>query len=111
MNLLPAQAADGGVAVPALGGAVVPCAAPTGRKLIAGFRPQALRVEGGTGHVVEMTEALGGVSFIHAAAPGQPKLVIETAGDRFERPGAPVAVVADPAALHLFDAETGARLR
>jgi lactose/L-arabinose transport system ATP-binding protein len=111
MNLLPARAAEGGVEVPALGGAVVPCAAPAGRKLIAGFRPQALRVEPGTGHVVEMTEALGGVSFIHAAAPGEPKLVIETGGDRFERPGATVAVRADPAALHLFDAETGARLR
>ncbi len=112
MNLLPARAVEGGVQVPALGNATVACDVPGHvPDLIAGFRPQDMRIVPGETHQVEMTEALGGVSFIHAVAQGQPKLVVETRGIHVERPGADVSVQADTDALYLFDAKTGQRLR
>ena len=112
MNLLTATSVEGGIKVPALGDAVLPCKPPGHVKdLVAGFRPQDLRIEAGETHRVEMTEALGGVSFIHAAAPGQPKLVVETRGSHVERPDASVGVTADAQSLYLFDATTGHRLR
>jgi lactose/L-arabinose transport system ATP-binding protein len=112
MNLLPAHAAEGGVIVPALGPAVIPARVPNGaRDLMAGFRPQSLTIMTGTTHKVEITEALGGVSYIHALAAGQPKVVIEARGNHVERPGALIALQADPQALYLFDAKTGLRLR
>ncbi len=113
MNLLPAMRAEGGITVPALGpdpvAARVPGHAPA--DMMAGWRPQDIAITEGTTHTVEMTEALGGVSYIHCAAPGQPKLVIEARGTHYERPGATIGLRPDPAALYLFDAGTGARLR
>ncbi|MBN2758950.1 MAG: sn-glycerol-3-phosphate ABC transporter ATP-binding protein UgpC [Rhodobacteraceae bacterium] len=112
MNLLPATRSEGGLSVPALGARVaaqLPNHAPG--KLIAGFRPQDIAITQGDTHTVEMTEALGGVSYIHCAAPGQPKLVIEARGTHVKRPGARVALNPDAGALYLFDAETGQRTR
>lgn len=113
MNLLPATRIEGGLSVPALGpdtvAAQVPGHAPD--KLVLGLRPQDIAITQGASHTVEMTEALGGVSFIHCAMPGQPKLVIEARGTHVERPGAPVALRPDTEALYLFDAETGLRIR
>lgn len=112
MNLLPAQRAEGGVIVPALGSEVIACRAPShATDLVAGFRPQSLNITPGNTHTVEMTEALGGVSFIHCTRAGQPKLVIETKGNHVERPGATIAIAPDPEGLFLFDKSTGHRLR
>jgi lactose/L-arabinose transport system ATP-binding protein len=112
MNLLPATPVADGVQIAALAGAVLPARvgsnSPT---LIAGLRPQALRIVPGNTHVVEMTEALGGVSYIHCAAPGQPKLIIEARGSHVERPGARIGIEADLSGLYLFDAKSGLRQR
>jgi len=113
MNLLPATPIEGGLSVPALGDATlaaqIPGHAPD--KLVAGFRPQDIAITQGATHTVEMTEALGGVSYIHCTAPGQPKLVIEARGTHVERPGAKVGLNADATALYLFDEKTGQRIR
>ena len=112
MNLLPALVVDGGISVPALGPMVIPARVSGNAKdLMAGFRPQSLTIVEGATHKVDMTEALGGVSFIHATAAGQPKVVIEARGTHVERPGAQIALQVDPQALYLFDAKTGFRLR
>ncbi len=115
MNLLPAEAAEGGVRVPALGEGVIPAALPrhAPARLVAGLRPQALRLVPGATHAVEMTEALGGVSYIHLApaGPDAPRILIEAPGETVLDSGTRVAVAADPARLHLFDAQTGLRLR
>ena len=117
MNLLPARAAEGGVQVAALANAVIPVNLPghAAADLVAGFRPQALRLGPGDTHVVEMTEALGGVSFIHVTPNDgikpAPKLVIETRGDEVFPRGTRVAVHADAACLYLFDVKTGHRIR
>jgi lactose/L-arabinose transport system ATP-binding protein len=115
MNLLPATPTESGVRVPALGDGVVPAALPrhAPAAVVAGFRPQALRLIPGETHVVEMTEALGGVSYVHLAPAGldMPRLLIEAPGDTVLASGSRCGVAADPARLHLFDAGTGLRLR
>ncbi len=112
MNLLPAQRAEGGIICPALGSDLIPCAPPAhARDLVAGFRPQSLMIVSGDSHTVDMTEALGGVSYIHCARPDQPKLVIETKGAHVERPDAKISIQPNPAEMFLFDKETGLRLR
>ncbi len=117
MNLMPAVPAEGGVRVAALGDQVVPARLPghAPANLVAGVRPQSLKITEGDTHVVEMTEALGGVSFIHLAPKGAGtetrRLQIETTGETVLPQGSTCGVGADPAQLYLFDSETGQRLR
>jgi lactose/L-arabinose transport system ATP-binding protein len=112
MNLISAQPVEGGIVAPALGPDVIPCRAPGHvSDLVAGFRPQDIHVQPGATHRVEMTEALGGVSYIHCAHEQNPKLVIETKGSHVERSGAGIALHVDPKDMFLFDKTTGHRLR
>jgi lactose/L-arabinose transport system ATP-binding protein len=75
-----------------------------------GLRPQHLRVIDGTSHRVEMTEALGGVSFIHVSASTGEKLVIEAKGDVTPQMGSTVGIAFDDKDALFFDQE-GKRLR
>ncbi|MCC5961177.1 MAG: sn-glycerol-3-phosphate ABC transporter ATP-binding protein UgpC [Rhodobacteraceae bacterium] len=113
MNLMPAHRVEGGLSVPALGAGVIapPVPAHAGNDLVAGVRPQMIKVIEGNSHIVEMTEALGGVSFIHAATTGQQKLVVETRGDVTFPTGAAIALQTDPEGVYLFDRQSGHRLR
>lgn len=112
MNLLPARAVEGDVIAPALGPDVIPCRAPGHvADLVVGFRPQDIRIVPGQTHTVDMTEALGGVSYVHCAHAQEQKLIIETTGTHVERPGAGIAVKVDPATMFMFDGNTGHRLR
>ncbi len=89
------------VALPASGSAVV-----------VGLRPQELRVTEGATHRVEITEALGGVSFIHVTAPSGEKLIIEARGDVVVEPGKMVGVAFDADDALFFAADAaGQRLR
>lgn len=63
-----------------------PRARQAGRK----FRPQDIAMTQGDSRTVEMTEALGDVSDIHCAAPGDPKQVVDARATYMERPGAKV---------------------
>lgn len=81
-----------------------------GAKVEVGLRPQHLRVEDGSTHRVEMTEALGGVSYIHVTASTGEKLVIEAKGDVIPKIGTQVGIGFD-AADALFFSEAGLRLR
>ncbi|MGY6547669.1 MAG: ABC transporter ATP-binding protein [Roseinatronobacter sp.] len=117
MNLLPAELAEGGLRIAALGAEVIAARLPghAPRKLVAGFRPQSLHLDTGETHVVEMTEALGGVSFIHLApvdaGADAPRLLVETTGETVMPVGARCALRPDLDKIYLFDAETGQRLR
>ncbi len=83
-----------------------------GAEVTLGIRPQFLTVDlGGSTHRVEMTEALGGISFLHLTAPSGEKLVIEAKGDMVVAPGTKVGIGFDPANILAFDAKSGARLR
>ncbi|MFN3685220.1 ABC transporter ATP-binding protein [Salinarimonas sp.] len=114
MNFLDARAGAGSVSVPGLGDAFVPSGAARGageEAVVVGIRPQHLRILPGESHRVEMTEALGGVSYVHAIAPTGEKLVAETRDDVIHPPGARIALAVDPEHLLLFRARDGARLR
>ena len=112
MNFLAAKAGSGVVSVAGLVADLATAVRlPTpGSAVTVGLRPQHLTVIEGTTHTVEVTEALGGVSYIHVTAPTGEKLVIEAKGDVVPTSGSKVGVGFDAAAAMVFE-ESGARLR
>jgi len=101
------RVAAAGLAATVTTGVALPGA---GAKVEIGLRPQHLQVIDGTTHRVEMTEALGGVSYIHVTAPTGEKLVIEAKGDVIPATGAQIGVGFDAKDALVFS-ESGARLR
>jgi lactose/L-arabinose transport system ATP-binding protein len=113
MNFVAATVAAAGRAeAPGLGGAIATAAhlPASGSKVEVGLRPQHLRIVEGSTHKVEMTEALGGVSFIHVSAATGEKLVIEAKGDVTPATGSMVGIGYDAGDALFFDAD-GKRLR
>ena len=114
MNFLDATVnSQGQIDVPALKTSVtVPVQMPaTGSKVILGIRPEHLDVSQGDQMSIELTEALGGVSYDYIQADTGERLIVEERGDHRSAPGARVSLGFDPARAYLFDAETGARIR
>ena len=114
MNFVTARVdGPGSVTAPGLTGpTTVPMRlAGVGDAVTLGLRPQHLSLSDGTSHKVEMTEALGGVSYLHVSAPTGERLVIESRDTPKVRLGDQVGVNFDPAHLMAFDAKTGLRLR
>jgi lactose/L-arabinose transport system ATP-binding protein len=117
MNFLDGTVAGRGrVTVPGLGAATLDTGAALpgeGAAVTVGLRPQQLTLDpAGATHRVEMTEALGGVSYVHLSGPGGARLVIEAREDAAPPVrGAPIGVVARPGAALFFDAGSGRRLR
>ena len=85
----------------------------SGADVIVGLRPQHLRLDmAGNTHRVEMTEALGGVSFVHLTASSGEKLVIEAHDDLTIMPGTMLGVSFDAENAMLFAADAaGLRIR
>jgi lactose/L-arabinose transport system ATP-binding protein len=84
---------------------------PASGKVTVGLRPQHLRVIEGATHRVDMTEALGGVSYIHLTAPTGEKLVIEAKGDVTPAAGSMAGIAFDASDALFFDEVSGLRLR
>jgi lactose/L-arabinose transport system ATP-binding protein len=82
----------------------------TGADLSVGLRPQHLKIVAGDTHRVELTEALGGVSYVHLTAPSGEKLIIERHDQVSLEPGAKVGIGFEAKDVMLFDAQ-GMRLR
>jgi lactose/L-arabinose transport system ATP-binding protein len=83
-----------------------------GGKVVVGLRPQHLRLTEGNTHTVEMTEALGGVTFIHLSGPTGEKLVVESHDATRVKRGAATGISFDPGHAMMFAADTaGLRLR
>ena len=105
---------DGRVAAPGLG--PEPLAPPVrlpspGGAVLVGLRPQKLRpVTGGTTHRVELTEALGGVSYVHLQGAGE-RLICETHGEEVPAPGTPVGIDFHATDAMIFDAVSELRIR
>ena len=82
-----------------------------GSEVAIGLRPQHLSIEpGGSTHRVELTEALGGVSYVHLTAPSGEKLIVERHDQIAHAAGTMVGVGFDSGQAMLFDKD-GARLR
>ncbi len=112
MNFVSGAVDGGKVTAAGLGGGVATkVAMPASGKVAVGLRPQHLRVVAGSTHRVDMTEALGGVSYIHVTAPTGEKLVIEAKGDVIPEAGTSVGIGFDAGDALFFDDASGLRLR
>jgi lactose/L-arabinose transport system ATP-binding protein len=96
-------------------GATVPVSAALpgkGAGVTLGLRPQHLSLDlRGNTHRVEMTEALGGISFMHLTGPTGERLVLESREDPDVKMGDMVGIGFDPSHVMAFDAKSEARLR
>jgi lactose/L-arabinose transport system ATP-binding protein len=114
MNFVTGKTERGKVLAPGLGAAAVPTAVAlpgAGAKVTLGLRPQHLALDpAGSTHRVEMTEALGGVSYIHLTAPTGEKLIVESHSDPKVTIGSKTGISFDPAHALVFS-ENGLRLR
>jgi lactose/L-arabinose transport system ATP-binding protein len=114
MNFMAAKAGSGAAEVPGLKRSVptavrLPAA---GQALTIGLRPEHLSVDpSGDTHKVELTEALGGVSYAYLASETGERLIVEERGDERIRAGSRVGVAFDPGRAYFFDAQSGQRLR
>ncbi|MCV6592605.1 MAG: sn-glycerol-3-phosphate ABC transporter ATP-binding protein UgpC [Silicimonas sp.] len=113
MNFFAATAGDGQVVVPGLKaevatGVALPAA---GTAVTAGLRPEHIEIdlEGDT-HSVELTEALGGVSYAYLTCDSGERMIVEERGDVRSKAGDRVGLRFEPKRLYLFDQDE-ARLR
>jgi lactose/L-arabinose transport system ATP-binding protein len=112
MNFVAGVAEAGAVAAKGLGGSVsTSVGLPAGgADVTVGLRPQHLKIGPGDTHRVELTEALGGVSYVHLTAPSGEKLIVERHDQVSLEPGEKVGLSFDARDAMLFDKD-GQRLR
>jgi lactose/L-arabinose transport system ATP-binding protein len=115
MNFLDGRVKGGQVEVPALARSLtLPVRMPAeGTAVHLGLRPEHLTLDrAGDTHRVDLTEALGGVSYAYLKPTGGgPAMIVEERGDERTRAGTTAGVTFDPVRAYLFDAQTGLRLR
>ena len=76
-----------------------------------GVRPEHLKIVEGDNLTVELTEALGGVSYAYLRANDGTRLIVEERGDERSKQGDKVNVEFDPSRALMFDAQTEERMR
>ncbi|RYH11678.1 ABC transporter ATP-binding protein [Tropicimonas sp. IMCC6043] len=114
MNFLDGEVVDGRLVVPGIAQDLdLPVTLPEdGRKVILGLRPEHLEMDpAGATHEVELTEALGGVSFAYLLAPTGERIIVEERGDERTEAGARVGLRFPREKAYLFDATSELRLR
>ena len=106
--------ADGSINVPALQKSVKVNVAQVaaGTEVIIGLRPEHLIIDtAGTTHSVDLSEALGGVSYAYLMSETGEKIIVEQRGDTHADEGTQVGLTLDLDRAMLFDAATELRLR
>ncbi|RFU12101.1 TOBE domain-containing protein, partial [Rhodobacteraceae bacterium W635] len=114
MNFVEGTVEDGGIDVPAFGRRVAPPVTlpATGSRVIVGLRPEHASLDpAGDGFAIELTEALGGVSYAYLSAPTGERMIIEERGDTRSRSGDRVGLDFAPERLFIFEKDTEARIR
>tara|TARA_R110000787_G_scaffold73389_7_gene163430 strand:- start:2106 stop:3164 length:1059 start_codon:yes stop_codon:yes gene_type:complete len=114
MNFLKGRVKDGAVEVPALARSVKPSVQlpPDGTEVTVGLRPENMDVHPGKGALhADLSEALGGVSYLHLDTPTGEKIIAEERGDDRAREGDTVDITFEARRIMLFDAKSGLRLR
>ncbi|WP_170330521.1 ABC transporter ATP-binding protein [Ruegeria arenilitoris] len=114
MNFLECDYADGKVSHPALGAPLdVAANVPAElNKVTLGIRPEHIEVDRtGDTCTVDLTEALGGVSYSYLLTPNGDKLIVEEREDQRSKQGERIGLVVRPERVMLFDPETGQRFR
>ncbi len=114
MNFLAGSSTGTGIGVPSLKQDVpAPITTPSmGVAVSLGIRPEHLQIDPkGATHTVDLTEALGGVSYSYLVAENGEKLVVEERGDERSEIGSKVGVRFDPARCMVFEEKTNQRIR
>ena len=114
MNFLDGLVQNGKIDIPALKNSLVPgiTMPADGTRVSVGLRPEHATVNpAGETHLVELTEALGGVSYCYLTSENGEKIIVEERGDTRSSAGDRVGLSFEPARLYVFDADTEARIR
>ncbi|MDD9979244.1 MAG: TOBE domain-containing protein, partial [Boseongicola sp.] len=114
MNFVDGVVKNGAVETPAFGRALSPeVTLPSdGTEVSVGIRPEHAEIDpNGDTFTVELTEALGGVSYCYLVAPSGEKLIVEERGDTRSSPGDTVGLTFENRRLYLFNRSTEARIR
>jgi lactose/L-arabinose transport system ATP-binding protein len=83
-----------------------------GQAVDVGLRPQHLTLDASAqSHRVELTEALGGVAYVHVTAPSGERVVVETREGPLPGLGSRVGLSAAGSGALLFDTADGTRPR
>ncbi len=114
MNFLEGVANGGTVTVPgakaSFEGAIG--VAYNGQNVTVGMRPEYLTIDpDGDTHVVDLTESLGGVSYVYLVSDTGERIVAEERGDHRSVAGTRVGLSIDPSRIFLFDPKTEDRIR
>ena len=115
MHFVTGSVSAGGLAAPGLSAGTIahPAALPgDGAKVTVGVRPQHLTLDpSGNTHTVDLTERLGGLSYVYLIADTGERLIIEE-GEETDLPTeGRVGISFDPRHVMVFDAKTEQRLR
>jgi lactose/L-arabinose transport system ATP-binding protein len=91
----------------------LPVAIPaSGTNISIGIRPEHIEIDpNGDTHTVDLTEALGGVSYVHLKSNTGEKIIVEERGDERSREGIRVGITLPLDRAMLFDRETEQRIR
>ncbi|WP_171103011.1 ABC transporter ATP-binding protein [Ruegeria sp. HKCCD7255] len=114
MNFLDCDIADGAAHHSALSTPIpltnsVPADA---KKVTVGIRPEHIEVDRNSDACsVDLTEALGGVSYVYLLAANGDKLIVEERDDHRSAMGEKIGISVRPDRAMMFDPETGLRLR
>ena len=114
MNFLSGTVVEGGVEVPGLGRVVAVDAnlPAAGTSVIIGIRPEHIEVQIGQGALkAELSEALGGVSYLHLDTPTGERIIVEERGDERANEGDTVDITFETRRVYVFDAKTEQRIR
>jgi len=83
-----------------------------GSEVQLGLRPEHIALDrAGSTHRVDLTEALGGVSYAYLLAENGERLIVEERGDDRVKTGQTVGISFEQAQARLFDANTEQRIR
>jgi len=114
MNFLAGQVRNGRVVVPVMGGEITTSVKlpAEGAGVTLGLRPKFITLdETGNNFTVDITEHLGGISYVYLSAPGGVRLVVESDDEISVAPGALVGISFEVENAMFFDAASEARLR
>jgi lactose/L-arabinose transport system ATP-binding protein len=113
MNFVNGTATKDGFEVPAFGAAMkLSVEQPAnGTTVSLGLRPEHAQIVDGDTFTVELTEALGGVSYAYLSSEAGEKIVVEERGDQRSTKGDIVGLSFDEDCVMVFDEISGERIR